>query len=175
MFARIGNDDIPGTLSHIESVYREFDSELPYSVTFMSDIYNTLYGGQERIADIIKYSAGLALIISCLGLFGLATFTTEQRTKEIGIRKVLGASVSGIIGMLSKQVVLQIVIANIVGGSAAFVFMSGYLREFAYRTPIGWQPFAVSVLVTMGVAMLSVSIQAVKAALANPVDTLRHE
>jgi putative ABC transport system permease protein len=117
----------------------------------------------------------IAIFISCLGLFGLAAFVAEQRTKEIGIRKVLGATVGNIVGMLSKDFVLLVGLAIVISSPLAYYFMHRWLQDFAYRVPISWWIYAVSGVGALGIALVTVSFQAVRAATANPVESLRSE
>ena len=121
------------------------------------------------------YFAVLAIMISCLGLLGLASYSTLQRTREIGIRKVLGASVPGIVGMLSKEFILLVLIAAVIAFPLAWIGMHSWLKDFAYRINIGWWVFAVAGVLSMFIALTTVSYQALKAALANPVKSLRSE
>jgi ABC-type antimicrobial peptide transport system permease subunit len=175
LFARIRPDNVSASLAHIEKVYKKFNPEFPFAPRFFDEAYDQLYAGAQHAGLIVRYAAGVAIFISCLGLFGLAAYITEQRTKEIGIRKVLGASVPRIVGILSREFLIRVAIANVIGGVISFMLMYGWLQDFAYRTAIGWQPFAIAVLITLLTALLSVSYQAIKAAVANPTETLRHE
>jgi len=175
MFMRIRPDQPTQTLAHIESVYRKFNPEFPFTPSFFDEAYDRLYSGTQRSGQIIEYAAALAIFISCLGLFGLAAFTAEQRTKEIGVRKVMGASVWRIVGLLSRDFLFRVALANVIGGLSSFMFMTAWLQNFAYRTAIGWEPFVIAGGFTLVVAIISVSFQALKAALTNPVDALRHE
>lgn len=128
-----------------------------------------------RLSRLFSIFTGIAIFIACLGLFGLASFTVEQRTKEIGIRKVLGASISGIVIILSKEYVKWIVLANVLAWPAAYVVMNQWLKNFAYRTDIGISTFFLSAVLALVIALLTVSYQSIKAALANPVESLRYE
>ena len=134
-----------------------------------------MYKAERRVGDIFSVFAVLAIFIACLGLLGLASFTAEQRTKEIGIRKALGASVNGIAGLLSKDFLKLVVAANVMAWPAAYYAMHKWLQNFAYRIELDWQVFAVAGGAALLIALLSVSTQAVKAALANPVEALRYE
>ncbi|GAF75038.1 unnamed protein product, partial [marine sediment metagenome] len=175
LFVRIRPDNVSASLAHIENVYKKFNPEFPFAPRFFDEAYDQLYTGAQHAGLIIRYAAGVAIFISCLGLFGLAAYITEQRTKEIGIRKVLGASVPRIVGILSREFLIRVAIANLLGGGISFMLMYGWLQDFAYRTAIGWQPFAIAVLITLSMALLSVGYQAIKAAVANPTEALRHE
>jgi ABC-type antimicrobial peptide transport system permease subunit len=134
-----------------------------------------MYRSEVTIGKLANYFAGIAIIISCLGLFGLALFTAEQRTKEIGIRKVLGASVTGIVAMLSKDFLKLVLIANIVAWPLGWYFMHGWLQNYASRVDMGWWIFALAGAATLSIALLTIIFQAVRAALTNPVQSLRSE
>jgi len=130
----------------------------------------------RRTGTIFEYAVGLMILIACLGLFGLAAFTTEQRTREIGIRKVLGASVINIIRLICKDILTPVVIACVIAWVISFFLMKTWLlTNFAYSTALGWEPFVIAGLIALTLAILPVSIQAFIAAHTNPVDTLRHE
>jgi len=175
VFARIRPDDPAATVAHIKDVYQEFSPDYPLELRFFDEVYDRLYQGVQRIGQIIEFSAGLAILISCLGLFGLAAFTAEQRTREIGVRKVLGATVPGIVRLLAKDFLLCVAIANAIGWPAGYLLMTGWMQDFAVRASIGWTPFAIAAGISLAVALLSVSYQAIKAATANPVTALRYE
>ena len=131
---------------------------------------------QSRTSDAYsEFLAGLTIFVACLGLFGLATFTAEQRTKEIGIRKVLGADVKGIVALLSKDFLKLVIIAFIVAVPVAWYVMNQWLQEFAYRIQISWWIFAVAALLAIIITVITISFQAIRAALANPVNSLRSE
>ncbi|NUM74535.1 FtsX-like permease family protein [candidate division KSB1 bacterium] len=125
--------------------------------------------------QMTTWFAGLAIVLSCLGLFGMAVFSIERRMKEIGIRKVLGASVSGVVTMLSKDFVNLVLIANLLAWPVAWYAMNKWLQDFAYRIELGWLTFALAGGVALLIALLTVSAQAIRAALANPADALRYE
>ena len=127
------------------------------------------------MSKLANYFAFLAIFISCLGLLGLAAFTAEQRTREIGVRKVLGANVRGIVSLLSKDFIRLVVIAIVIASPLAWYFMHRWLQDFAYRTPISWWIFALAGLLAILIAFLTVSFQAIKAAVANPIKSLRTE
>ena len=162
-------------LAAAENAWGKHLPNKPFAYSFMDESLTQLYKNEAKNAGLFKVLAGLAIFISCLGLFGLAVFSTQQRTKEIGVRKVLGASVVGLVGLLSKDFIKLVVIALAVAAPIAFYFMELWLREFAYRIAISWWVFALAGLLAIGVAFLTVSFQSVKAALANPVESLRTE
>jgi putative ABC transport system permease protein len=175
IFARISPDNIPQTISSIKEVYSKFNPEFPFTYRFLDDDYSRLYRSEEQAGAILRSFAVLAVLISCLGLFGLASFLAEQRTKEIGIRKVLGSSVHGIIVLLSKQFLKWVAVANIIALPIAWYMSYAWLRNYPYRTGTGIWVFILTACMTLVIALMTVSYQAIKAARANPVDSLRYE
>jgi putative ABC transport system permease protein len=147
----------------------------PFAYTFMDDEFNNIYRTEQRMGGISLSFSLLAIFIACLGLFGLTAYAAEQRTREIGIRKVLGATVTGIISLLSKDFLRLVVISALISFPLAWWAMHTWLQDFAYRITIGWEIFAVAAVIAVGIALLTVSFQAVRAALANPVKSLRSE
>ena len=172
---RIAGQDIPGVISKIEARWKEFDNEGRFNYTFMDQDFEKLYRAEDQTRTIVGLLASLAIFIACLGLFGLAAFIAEQRTKEIGIRKVLGANVGGIVALMSKDFLKLILVAFIIAVPVAWYAGSEWLEGFAYRTDITWTIFAIAGLSAAGVALLTVSFQSVKASLMNPVKALRTE
>jgi ABC-type antimicrobial peptide transport system permease subunit len=158
-----------------EKVWNSFVKDDPFAYNFVSDDFDRLYRNDQKASTLIGFFAGVAIIISCLGLFGLATFTALYRTKEIGIRKVLGASVVNIITLISKDFVTLVLIAFIIAIPISFWAMKKWLEDFAYRVDIGPWVFIWAGIVALTIAFISVSSQAVKAAIANPVNSLRNE
>ncbi len=167
--------DIPKTLAAIESKWKEMIPSRPFSYTFLDDTFNKQYLDEDRFEKLFFNFAILAIFISCLGLLGLASYSTIQRTKEIGIRKVLGASVSGITSLLSKDFIKLVLIALLIASPIAWFGMHTWLQGFAYRINIGWWVFILAGILAILIALLTVSFQAIKAALANPVKSLRSE
>ncbi|MFO7445783.1 MAG: FtsX-like permease family protein, partial [Ignavibacteriaceae bacterium] len=163
------------TLDFIEGTWKSFTTGEGMYARFVDENLALLYETEEKTAVIASVFSGLAIFIACLGLFGLAAFVTEQRTKEIGIRKVLGASVTEIIMILSKEFAVWVLIANIISWPIAYYFMQNWLQNFAFRTDISWNVFAVSGLIALLIALFTVGMHAVKAAKANPVDSLKYE
>src|SRR5678815_5594038 len=141
----------------------------------MDEQLNKFYQSDQRLLKVISIFATLAIIIACIGLFGLSIYTARQRTKEIGIRKVLGASVTGVVGLLSKEFVKLVSIAILIASPIAWWAANKWLEEFAYRINIGWWIFALAGVIALLIAIFTVSFQAVKAAIANPVKSLRTE
>lgn len=162
-------------IASMRKTLREFEPKFPFVYYFSDEEYRRLYNDEQMIGRLSDSFAVLAIFISCLGLLGLAIFTSEQRTKEIGIRKVLGASELNIFGMLSKDFLQLIGVAIIVASPVAWLLMNNWLREYPYRTNIAWWIFAIAGLSALLIALLTVSVQAVKSALANPVKSLRSE
>ncbi len=172
---KINGNDVSTTLAYLEKKWRTLEPERAFEYSFLDSDFAALYNSEERMQAIVGNFSFLAIFIACLGLFGLASFTMQQRTKEIGVRKVLGASVSGIVLKLSRDFTRLVLIAFIVASPLAYFAMNAWLQNFAYRTVIGFGVFAWSGLLAFVIALLTVSSQAIKAALANPVDALRYE
>lgn len=162
-------------IASMEKVFKQFNPGFPFKYYFTDDEIAKNYKAEHTVSKLSKYFAFLAIFISCLGLFGLVTFTAEQKTKEIGIRKVLGASVTGIVRMLSKDFLKLVLIATIIAFPVAWWLMHTWLDDFAYRIDIGWWVFAVAGIAALLIALLTISFQSIKAAIANPVKSLRTE
>ena len=175
MFVRLRPGDVRAAVAQVEQVFRARNAGFPFEYRFLDDDYDRLYRAVEREMDIVRTFAGLAILISCLGLFGLAAYTAEQRTKEIGIRKVMGATVPGVVALLSGEYAKWVLAANAVGAPAAYFLMRGWLKDYPYRTPLAWWIFALAAAATLLVAQLTVIGQAVRAARTKPADTLRYE
>ncbi|MCB0267787.1 MAG: FtsX-like permease family protein, partial [Calditrichaeota bacterium] len=143
--------------------------------SFLNDRFDQMYRAEKRLGDVFNVFAMIAIFIACLGLFGLAAFTAEQRTKEIGVRKVLGASVPGVVGLLTKDFIKLVCIAFLVASPIAWYIMNMWLADFAFRTEISWWVFALAGAIATVIAMLTISYQAIRTALSNPVKTLRYE
>lgn len=163
------------TLANLQRMYEDFNPGFPFEFQFLDDAYQTQYVAEQRVSTLARYFALLTIVISCLGLFGLAAFTAEKRVKEIGIRKVLGASVTSVAGMLSRDFITLVVTAVAIATPVAWWAMNQWLADFAYRIDIEWWVFALAGLAAVAIALLTVSGQAVKAAVANPVKSLRSE
>lgn len=172
---RISPGDISGTVSSIEKEWKKFVPNKPFEYFFLDDDFNKLYESEQKTGEIFTVFSVLAIFIACLGLFGLAAFTAERRTKEIGIRKVLGASIPGIVVLLSREFTKWVLLANIIAWPLAYYFMSSWLRNFAYRIDPGLGIFLIAAVIAFIIALLTVSFQAVKVAVANPVRALRSE
>jgi ABC-type antimicrobial peptide transport system permease subunit len=175
VFIRISADNITQAIASIENMWDRAIPEYPFEFQFLDDTIDARYRSEQRLETILRIFTILAIAISCFGLFGLISFTAEQRTKEIGIRKVLGASVGSVVRLLSKEFVILVVLANIIAWPVAYFVMTKWLKNFAYRTEIGLVTFLFSGMAALAIAMLTVCYQSIKAALANPVDSLRYE
>jgi len=173
--ARVQASELPATLASMQKIHEQFDQVTPFEYNFLDDRLNDFYQTDIRVGKIFGISAGLTILIACLGLFGLASFTVEQRTKEVGIRKVLGASVGGIVGLMSKDFAKLVLLANVVAWPVAYFTMNKWLGDFAYRIDLGIGIFAFAGTLALLIALLTVILHAMKAALANPVESLRYE
>ncbi|MCI0695558.1 ABC transporter permease [candidate division KSB1 bacterium] len=172
---RIAAHDIGGTLEHVKSAWTAFAPQWPFEYLFLDDNFGKQYRAEQRLGKIFGAFGGIAIFIACLGLFGLASFTAGRRTREIGIRKVLGATASGIVHLLSREFVKLVLVANVIAWPVAYFAMNKWLQSFAYRIDIGWWVFALAGGLALLIALITVSTQAIKAALANPVEALRYE
>lgn len=163
------------SIEKIKSVYTKYDPASPFEYKFVDEEYERKFQGEVRVGRLASFFAILAIFISCLGIFGLASFVAEQRTKEIGVRKVMGASVLNLWGMLSKDFIVLVIISLVIAMPVAFYFMNGWLNKYNYRTEIAWWIFAASGIGALLITLCTVSYQSIKAALANPVNSLRSE
>ena len=172
---QISGTDMKGGIEHIEKTWKEFLPKRPFSYTFLSDNYRRLYKDEQKQGQLFTIFSGLAIFIACLGLFGLATFNTLQRVKEIGIRKVLGASVPSILTLLSKEIVILILLANLLAWPLAWFFMNKWLDSFAYHIDMNIAIYLASACAAIFLALITVSTQTIRAAMTNPSNTLRYE
>jgi putative ABC transport system permease protein len=172
---RFSTADVSSLLTTIENKYKAAAPGMPFKYEFLDAAFDNMYRQERRVGTVALAFAILAIIIACLGLFGLATYIAEQRTKEIGIRKVLGASVANIIKMLSKDFVKLVLLAFVIATPIAWWFMNKWLQEFAFRIDLNWMIFAVTGCVALVVALITLSFQAIRAAIANPVESLKTE
>lgn len=172
---KLASANIRNSIASIEKIWNRFSPDRPFQYSFLDETYSRLYQSEERFNRVFLCITALAIIIACMGLFGLTAFMIEQRTKEIGIRKVIGASVTNIVTLLSKDFVRLVLIAFIIAVPVAWYFMNKWLQDFAYRVEIGWWIFGVAGLLAVCIALFTVSFQAIKAAIANPVKSLRTE
>ncbi len=163
------------TINRVEEVWNAFSPDYPLEYRFLDDSFETMYQAEDKLKTLLGIFTGLAIFVGCLGLFGLAAFSAERRKREIGIRKVLGASVKNIVVLMSKDFVKLVIIALLIASPIAWYFMNDWLQDFAYRINIGWVVFAVAGLTAIGIALSTVGFHAVKAALGNPVKNIRTE
>ena len=175
MMVRIEKGKEQETIARLESFYKDFNPGFPFSYRFLDEDYQQLYASERRVATLSKYFAGLAILISCLGLFGLAAFTAERRVKEIGIRKILGSSNRAIVYLLSGEFTKMVVVAIAIALPASWYFASKWLEGFAFHIDLEWWFFAGSGLVALLIAWLTVGFQTIKAARINPTECLRSE
>ncbi len=175
LILRLRTNDLPATLARLEDTWKQLSTAQPFTYSFLDKDLETLYVAETRWGKIIGSAALFALLIACLGLFGLASFLAEQRTKEIGVRKVLGASVANLIALLSKDFLRLVLIAFVAAVPVAYLAMERWLEDFAYRIDLGVGVFALAGGLALGIALLTVSYQAIRAALADPVKALRYE
>jgi putative ABC transport system permease protein len=171
---KIKPDNIPETVAFLEKTIRKI-SPYPFQYEFLEDNYNQLYKSETRLGGIFGFFTFASVLIASLGLFGLAAFLCEQRTKEIGIRKVLGASVNSIVFLLSKDLLKLVFIAILIAIPLSWYTIQSWLQDFAYKTDIEWWIFALPGLLALVLANVSIGYQSVKASVANPVDSLRVE
>jgi len=172
---KISGGNMASALRQLETVWKKYFPETPADYTFLDENFDKLYESEQKQATLFTVFACVAIFIACLGLFGLSAFAISQRIKEIGVRKVLGANVSGIVGLLSKDFLRLVGIAALMAFPVAWYAMNNWLKDFAYRTDIKWWVFVVAGVVAALIAFLTVSFQAIKAAVANPVQSLRTE
>jgi putative ABC transport system permease protein len=172
---RVNPDNIQAVLSIVEEQWRRFFPQNPFEYFFLEDYYNEQYRNEIRFGRVFSLFALLAIIIACLGLYGLSSYTTLQRTREIGIRKVLGSSSGHAVLLLIRYFIVQVLVAVPIGLGAAYYIMSGWLQNFAYRINIGWWFFVGPVLLVVLIAILTVSSQVIRTANVNPAESLRYE
>jgi putative ABC transport system permease protein len=175
IYVRISPPDLPAAVKSIETKLREIVPDDPFEYRFLDDVIDHQYRAERTISALAMFIAFIAIFISCLGLFGLASFSCEQRTKEVGIRKVLGASISSVMVMLTKDFTKWVVLANVIAWPIAWYAVNKWLQNFAYRIDITIWPFVLAGTSALAIAMFTVSWQAIRAATANPVKSLRYE
>jgi len=172
---RVASDNLPALLVQMKAKWKGLSPYQPFEYSFMDADFDALYRSEQRMGQLSILFSALAIAIACLGLFGLAAYAAERRTKEIGIRKVLGANVTGIIALLSSDFLRLIVIAIVIATPLAWFAANRWLQNFAYRTTINWSLFVVAGGLVLLIAIATTIIQSVRAAIANPVDSLRAE
>ena len=162
-------------LSQLENKWKSFAPATPFDYSFLDEEFNALYQADKRVGAVFGVFTALSVFVACLGLFGLATYTAERRIKEIGIRKVLGASVQGVVKLLSKDFIKLVLIAAVIAFPVAWWVMNKWLEDFVYRININWKVFIAAGFLVLVIALLTVSFQAIKAAVTTPVKSLRTE
>ncbi len=172
---KVSTTNVKVLVGKIERLWKQMSPTMPFTYSFLDDSFNEMYQSEQRVGKIALIFSTLAILIACMGLSGLATFIAEQRTKEIGIRKVLGASVQGVVRLLSKDFLKLVAIAFIIAAPFSIWIMNRWLRDFTYRIDLEWWIVAVAGIVAMFIALATVSVQAIRAAVANPVNSLRSE
>jgi putative ABC transport system permease protein len=175
LIVKLKTKDVTGLTATLKKRWAGFGAEEPLSYSFLDERFNDTYSSEQNTGKILGIFAGLTIFVACLGLFGLATFTAEQRTKEIGIRKVLGATITGIVSLLSKDFLKLVLIAFIIASPVAWFIMNKWLQDFAYRIDISWWMFLLAALLAIAITLITVSFRAIKAAVDNPVKSLRTE
>ncbi|WP_413670328.1 ABC transporter permease [Mucilaginibacter sp. Mucisp86] len=175
MYIKTSTNNAAAAIAAVGSQFKQYNGEFPFSYNFLDEEFNNLYQGEQREGTLFNYFAGIAIFISCLGLLGLAAFTAQVRTREIGVRKVLGATVGSVVTLLAKDFIKLVLIAIVVAFPIAWLAMSHWLDAFAYRVGISWTTFLLSAVIAILIAFITISFQSIKAALANPVDSLRRE
>jgi len=175
LIVKANSTNMPSTISKLKGVWEKFFPKYPFEYSFLDESIDRMYKSEDRYSQVISVFSVVALFIACLGLLGLASFIAKQRKKEIGIRKVHGASIESIIQIVSGEFAILVIIGNLIAWPTAYYFMNKWLQEFAYRVDLSWWIFIVSGLMTLIIAMLTVGYQAIKAAVANPVESLKNE
>ena len=167
--------NIPASLAIVKNTYSRIAQVYPFQYRFLDDNFDRLYKTDIRQQTLISVFSGLAIFIACLGLFGLASFTATKRTKEIGVRKVLGSSVSNIVVLLTKDLLKPVIISILIAIPIGYTAMNNWLQNFAYRVPMNWWIFALAGVIAALIAVITVCFKAVKAAVVSPVKSLRSE
>ena len=162
-------------LAGLEKICKDLNPKFPFTYKFSDEEYQKLYSNEQVVSQLSDYFAFLAIFISCLGLLGLVMFTAQQRTKEFGIRKVLGASAGSLFNLLSKEFLILVFIAMLIASPIAWFAMKKWLQDYEYRVDVSWWMFVIAGVLSIIIALVTVSFQAIKAAIANPVKSLRTE
>ncbi|HEX6848464.1 MAG TPA: ABC transporter permease [Chitinophagaceae bacterium] len=172
---KLNTADIKNTIAHINEVWNRFSPGFPIDYQFMDETYGAMYKAEGKLSDLLWIFTVMAVVVGCMGLFGLSAFTAEQRTKELGIRKVLGASAFNIVGLLSKNFLLLVILSCVFAFPLAWLTTNNWLQDFPYRVNISWWVFGIAIIAAIAIALMTVSFQAIKAAIAKPVKSLRTE
>jgi putative ABC transport system permease protein len=166
---------LAGSISYVKDIWNKFSPDYPIEYKFLDENFEQMYHGEDKLKSLLEIFTAIAVFVGCIGLFGLAAYTAERRRKEVGIRKVLGASVQSVVMLLAKDFILLVVASVIIASPIANYFMQKWLENFAYRIHISWWIFVIAAIGALGIAFLTVSFQAIKAAVSNPVKSLRTE
>jgi putative ABC transport system permease protein len=175
LYVKTTGKDAAKAIAAMEGQWKKYNAGFTFTYGFLDETFNNLYKSEERTGTLFNIFAVIAIFISCLGLLGLAAYTAQVRTREIGVRKVLGASIPGIIRLLAGDFIKLVLIAIIIATPVAWYVMNKWLEEFAYKISLGWAVFLLSGLVAIAIALFTISFQSIKAALANPAKSLRTE
>jgi putative ABC transport system permease protein len=172
---KINGSKAKESIAFVQSVWKDLFPDHPFEYQFLEEHFKEVYRTDSQITQMVGILTFLAILISCLGLFGLASYSAERRIKEIGVRKVLGASISSIVSLLSRHFITLVLVANAIAWPLAWFTVNKWMEDYAYRVPMSWWVFALAGLVALGIALLTVSLLAMRAARANPVQSLRSE
>jgi putative ABC transport system permease protein len=175
IYIKTTGKDAQNAIAAAQKEWKQYNADFPFTYSFLDEVFNNLYKSEQRTGTLFNVFALIAIIISCLGLFGLATYTAQVRTKEIGVRKVLGASVPSIVKLLSGDFIKLVLIAIVIATPVSWYLINKWLQDFAYKTNIGWMVFVFAGLAAIAIAVITISVQAIKSAIANPVKSLRTE
>ena len=175
MHIKVDGNNLPKALANVESVWNEVNANQPFEYTFLDAEFQEQYQKDEQRGQIFTIFAGLTMAIACLGLLGLASYTAEQRTKEISIRKVVGANVQTLVMLISREFIILVIISIVIGMPVAYFFMDQWLQNFAFAMEIQWISFVIVALLALIITFGTVSYHTVRAALANPVNALKEE
>lgn len=175
LYIKSTGNQVSNTISSLGEIWKEYSSGFPFQYSFLDEDYERMYRSDERTGKLFNIFSIIVIFVSCLGLFGLATYTAQLKTKEIGIRKVLGASIFQITHLLSKDFLKLVFLSTIIAAPLAWFLMHRWLQDFAYKTNLSWWIFVLAGFIALFIALITVSFQAVKAAIANPVKSLKSE
>jgi len=175
MYIKTTRADAPKVIAALEKQFKQYNGDFPFGYTFLDDVFDNMYRSEQREGTLFTWFASIAIFISCLGLFGLAAYTAQARTREIGVRKVLGAGISRIIGLLATDFIKLVLISILIATPVAWWAMNRWLQDFAYRIHVSWWTFISAGMIAAFIAVATISFQSIKAALANPVDSLRSQ
>ena len=175
MAVKVRTENLSTTISSIKAVWNRLAPDYPFDYKFLDENFAAMYSQEDKLSSLLLVFTGMAVFVGCMGLFGLTAFAAEQRVKEIGIRKVLGASVGGIVTMLCSSFLRPVIIAFIIAFPLSWWIMNGWLQDFPYRVSISWVVYLVAAITALGIALVTISFQSIKAATADPVKNLRTE